>query len=175
MPLLLDTYNLLHVPMPEALAGLNEWGLCRTLSRGGLARKFRGATLFCDGGLKPGAPEQSPFPEIEIVYTGHDKSADDAIVDAVERSTAPRRIVVVSDDRQIARNVRRRKATVWNCRTFIDRLAHSLRHPEAAGAGSDAPVDRSTPLSDEETQRWLREFGLDGDRPLREDRPWWDF
>ena len=161
--IIIDCYNLLHTTMPPSLAGLDERMLCRLLARAGYDRGR--AMIICDGVVKPHAPESSDFDGIELVYSGPRRSADDLIVELVNADSAPRRLTVVTNDRQIQRAARRRRAKVRSCEALIQDLA------AAAGGRSDAPTPSPSPkpdhvrLTDQQVQQWLDEFGLDGSTP----------
>ena len=155
MPLLIDCYNVLHETMPPVLAGLDEAGLCVALSRS--AFRHERAVVVCDGRPKPLRASESPVPNAELVFSGGTRSADALIVDLIDRDTAPRRLVVVSSDREIRKAARRRRAQSWTSDRFVVELAASL--------GQAPPADPSSkpsgPLTDEQTRRWLDAFGVD--------------
>jgi len=163
--LLVDTYNLLHATMPPALAGLELAGLARLLAGG--AWHGAPAVLVCDGRPKPGDPDPEGWEGITIVYSGIGRSADEVIAERVARDSAPRRLVVVSSDRAIERAARRRRARVIASPDFVGELAKLEARGERQRA---APPRPSGPLPPGEVERWLKRFGVDGDRPLREDR-----
>lgn len=152
MALLIDGYNLLHATMPPSLAGLDELGLCRVLARSTFASER--TTIVCDGKPKPHAPAGA-FHGVRLVYSGPDRTADDVIIDLIERDTAPRRLIVVSSDRAIQAAARRRRANAVTADEFVNMLSHS--RPDA----SPGPVRPRGPLTDDQVRRWLREFGID--------------
>jgi predicted RNA-binding protein with PIN domain len=159
MPVLIDCYNLLHTTMPPTLAGLDERGLCRVLARS----RFAGEriTIVCDGKPKPHAPAGSTD-GISLIYSGPTRTADDVIVAKIRSDTAPRRLIVVSSDRQIQAAARRRRANVFSSQQFI--------HLLAPGAANDQPAaGRPTgSLTDDQVERWLAEFGLGDDERAEE-------
>ncbi len=168
MPLIVDCYNVLYAPMPASLAGLDEAGLCRALARS----VWRGqrVVVVCDGLVKPHGPDVSPVEGVELRYSGRGRSADDVIVELVDADSAPRRLTVVSSDRQVQKAARRRRCRVVSSEDFIRALAAT---PGAKHHGAD---DRRplTPLSEQEVTRWLKRFGVDGADDKPEDRPWWE-
>lgn len=151
MALVIDTYNLLHATMPPSLAGLDEMGLCRLLARSEFAGQRM--VMVCDGRPKPHAPAGT-FDGVEVVYSGSDRTADDVIMELIERDTAPRRLVVVSSDRAIQAAARRRRAYAFSADAFIRLLMHS--RPTT----SSAPARPTEPLTEEQVEHWLREFGI---------------
>ncbi|MCC7203616.1 MAG: NYN domain-containing protein [Phycisphaeraceae bacterium] len=155
MPLLIDGYNLLHATMPPSLAGLDEEGLCRLLARS----PWRGQSIrvVCDGVPKPDTPSASPVPEVDLIYSGRKRSADDLIIQFIDADTAPRRLLVVSDDHQIQKAARRRRASPVPCAAFV----HQLSTLSATKPSLELEADRPTDLDAGEVRQWLKEFGLD--------------
>ena len=171
MPLIIDGNNLLHAPMPPALAGLDEARLCRLLADGPWRR--RRMVVVCDGAPGPLQQVESPDAAVEIVYSGPNRSADDVIIKMIDSDSAPRRLVVVSNDRQIQRAARRRRAKVSTCEQFIRQLAAMANAAAAEPAKPRKP--RRPGLSETDVDEWLELFGLDGDQPLDQpDEPWTD-
>jgi predicted RNA-binding protein with PIN domain len=152
MPLLIDCYNVLHANMPPALAGLDEAGLCRAIAHSAWAG--HGAKVVCDGKVKPGGPSESPVEGVELIFAGKGKSADDVILDLIDADTAPRRLVVVSSDREIQKAARRRRCKVLTSEQFVHTLA-------SRGGGGAAEPRRTSPLNESEVGRWLEEFGFE--------------
>lgn len=151
MGLVIDGYNLLHAPMPPSLAGLEEDRLCRLLARG----PWRGrVVVVCDGQPKPFAPA-SPVPEVELLYSGG-RSADEVIEELIARDTAPRRLTVVSTDRQVQKAAKRRRCAAMTSEQFVTILTRLAA--TATPARPDRPVIDKLPR--DEVQRWLDEFGI---------------
>ena len=157
MHLVIDCYNLLHETMPPNLAGLDEDRLCRLLASS-WGRRAR-VTVVCDGRPKPFAL-RSPVPEVQLLYSGRRKSADDVILQIVETESAPRRVTVVSSDRQIQKAARRRRCKVHDSAQFIRLLARQPPAPSGSDRGSGG-AGRPEALDEQEVERWMREFGLD--------------
>lgn len=162
--LIIDAYNLLHAPMPVALAGLDEARLCHLLgSRSQSPRQSDRVVIVCDGRPKPLGLTKSPVESVELRYSGPNRSADDVIIEMIDSSTAPRSLIIVSSDRQIRRAARRRRATSLTAQQFIGRLAASLssRHLKERAAGKKkADVG---PLTSDEVRNWLNTFAIDPD------------
>jgi hypothetical protein len=164
--LLIDGNNFLRSPMPPALAGLDESGLCRLLVVSGLCAHERGAVVVCDGG--PRRPPSSPAPpdsapdagtDPELVFAGKGRSADALIIERIGRDSAPRRLIVVSDDHEIQRAARKRGASVWGCGELVHELLSALASRRKPGSAAAAKF--SGTLGDEEVRRWAKEFGLE--------------
>jgi hypothetical protein len=157
MPLIIDCYNVLHVAMPPMLAGLDEAGLCRAIDRTTWARS--GVTLVADGRPKPLRAQVSPVQSVELIFAGSSRSADDVIIQHIRSSSAPRRLTVVSSDRQIATAAQRRRCRVWSSESFINRLCEQLRKSPGQNQPSDRPhVERLPP---ELVDRWLKAMGVE--------------
>lgn len=163
MLLLIDGYNLLKAPMPPGLAGLDELSLCRALARSGWSHG--GATVVFDGAFKPGLLAASPVAEVELVYAGKGRSADEVIFGLIEQHTYPARLVVVSSDHEIQRMARRRRARAVDSDRFASELLESLRQ---AGRASQGEVrEKSIGLLDDgSSAKWAKLFGVDPSAPL---------
>lgn len=155
MPLLLDAYNILHVVgvLPPDLAGIDLEELADLVAES----RFRAeeTLLICDGIPKRhGVSRRS----VHVRFAGPGRTADETIMRLVRRSSAPRRVTVVTSDREIVQSVRRRRATVIPADRFLAMLAedHALGHarhrPDAAAMH---PTDRR------QVEAWLRLFDLD--------------
>jgi len=166
---LIDAYNVLGVFLPVSLAGMNEGGLCLALERAGLTRpRGRSAVVVCDGQVKPGGAEVSPVVSVELVYSGPRRSADDVIVRMIGKSSSPRRLTVVSNDRAIQAAARKRKAKVMTSDSLIQSLADRLEKGGTpggggGGGGAEAGGKKSRGIPPSEADDWLEEFGLDGE------------
>ena len=171
MPALIDCHNVLHVDMPPNLAGLDEERLCRLLARG----PWRGekVTIVCDGVVKPGGPRRSPAPTVKLIYSGRGRSADATIIRLIDADSAPRRLTVVTNDREIQKAARRRRARVWPSEKLIGVLADVQRQGSARGAGGRHGLHhaKTQPLSPEEVDHWKKQMGLD-DEDLDAEPEW---
>lgn len=169
MPLLIDCYNLLHATMPPSLAGLEEERLCELLAVSEWAGE--GISVVCDGVVKPLGLTTSPVDEVELIYSGPNRSADDVIIQMIDADSAPKRLTVVSTDREIRAATRRRRARVIISAEFVSilgSLVGRLNRP----SGEPEPVPEVLP--EDQVDGWLEEFGVDGDDPLDDGKPpWW--
>ncbi len=172
MPLAIDCYNLLHIPMPPSLAGLDESRLCQLLARSRWSGT--GIWVVCDGVIKPGGIGQSPVHQVELVYSGPSRCADSVIMEMVAANSAPRRLTIVSTDRQIRAAARRRRCHVVTSKQFISELLQLLSGPSMGGHG-DPESHRHTALSGQEVDQWLKTFGVN-DQSLDHDplKPFYD-
>ncbi len=158
MPLLIDCYNVLHAEKPASLAGLGEASLCGLLAASPWAKG--GVTVVCDGRPKPHSPDAGAVGAVVLIFSGAGRSADDVIIELVEKDTSPRRLTVVSSDRAIRRAARRRKARDLSSEDFLSRLARAVRGGGAGGATSPGKP-AAGPLGEEQVDRWLEWFGID--------------
>lgn len=191
MSLIIDGYNLLHTTMPPVIAGLDEMTLCRLLA----VSRWRGESVVvvCDGQPKPHAPA-SPVASVLLLYSGPGVSADDVIIQRIDADSTPRRLIVVSSDRQIQKAARRRRAQAWSSPRLVRELAKLAdrlggRLDGQWGDAMDAPIGepgassseaggtnrgRGTTqnaaggMSDADVHRWARAFDLDPEQSLEE-------
>ena len=158
MPLLIDCYNVLHSPMPPMLAGLDEGGLCLALAR--TPWHDAGITVVCDGRAGPLGLSESPVAGVKLAYSGPNRSADDVIIARIDGDTAPRRLTVVSSDRQIRRAAGRRRAASWTSENFVHRLVDALHLARATQRHEPDKPDAGR-LDADEVEHWLRRFGVE--------------
>src|SRR5262245_1031082 len=164
MPLLIDTYNVLHTVgiLPPELAGNDVQNLVRLLG----SSRYRDdrITLVCDGVPppdqgKPLAGTAEPAAEISIRYSGHGKPADDLIGQLIRASSAPRRLCVVSSDQAVLRAARRRRCKLLTAQEFLQQLADDNRI--TSEGGDDARAQRPGGVPDKQIERWIKLFNLD--------------
>ncbi len=164
MPLLIDGYNLLHA---TGIVG-------RGSGPGGLERSRLALLNFLAHALDP-----ADLPHTTVVFDAHDapsglprvvqhrgiavryaagyESADALIEELIRAESAPRRLVVVSSDREIQRAARRRRAKAVASDAWYAELLRARRERnEAATEPSDQPP---VPLLAEDVEYWIRQFG----------------
>jgi hypothetical protein len=157
VPLIIDTYNVLHVTgvLPPELAIGEPEGLARLVAES----RFGGEAvwLVCDG-VPRGA---SRVGRILIEGAGPGRTADEHIMRFLDRSSAPRRVTVVTSDRAIVRHARARGADTIRSEDFLSQLAGDAhrRRPRKPGAAQPDPR-RSVPLGEREVSGWMRLFGI---------------
>lgn len=105
---------------------------------------------------------QTGDPNVAVAYSGSGISADDALNETIEADSAARLLLVVSSDREVARAARRRKAKTMRSDAFWAMVQHDLERPKPQPL---EPPEKRRGLGPTETERWLRELGLDGGRP----------
>lgn len=158
MPLIVDTYNVLHVVgiLPPELAGIDTRGLIDLVGRS----RYRGerVLLICDGRPRERAP-RGRFGPVSVRYAGAGGTADELIGALIQTSSSPRRLTVVSSDRQIVRAARRRRARTLGSDEFLGHLAHDAA--ARARPGGPRPAGGGGPRhGGGDVETWLEEFGV---------------
>ena len=157
MPLIIDTYNLLHAALGPAGKGrdLGIAGLTALIKQSRYASQP--TTLVCDGTRKTLASMKSSG--VRIVFAGSERDADTLLEQFIARDTAPARLVVVSSDRRVQTAARRRRCQILSSESFLSQL---LRDASSAAAQPRMPDPRARiPLGNAEVQHWVAYFGPD--------------
>ena len=138
MLLVIDTYNVLHTQgvLPPEIAGVGTRGLIELIGRSRYRNKR--AILVCDGRPPDGAPQGRVGP-VTVQYAGR-LAADDLIVALVHKSTSPRRLTVVTSDRAIVREARKRRCETISSADFLQRLADD--YAAVVAPGKTQPANR---------------------------------
>ena len=165
MPHLIDGNNLMH-----ALAGIGVGAdrrelveLLEVLAAGGQ----RVCVVF-DGPAPEGRlAEPIEAANVEVVFSGHGP-ADEIINRRIAENTAPRRLTVVSTDREIRAAARRRRCTAVRSEDFAPRLMRAFREAARPPAPPDEPPEKRRGLTPEQTAEWMRRFGY---HPKRRKKP----
>jgi hypothetical protein len=157
VPIIIDTYNALHVTgvLPPELAVGEPEALARLIA----ASRFgsEAVWLICDG-VPRGA---SRVGRIVIEGAGPGKSADDHIAAFLDRSSAPRRMTVVTSDRAIQRKAKSRGAECVKSEDFLAMLADDARRMRPAKPSARKPDPRrSVPLNEREVAGWMTLFEI---------------
>ena len=166
MPLLLDTYNILHVVgvLPPEIAGIDTNGLAQLLESSRWAPQ--GCWLICDGTKKPGVIASQG--SVNIRFAGPGRTADEAIAQLVEKSSAPRSLTVVTSDREVQRHARTRKCRVIDAKDFLAKLSEDVSRELPK---STSPENPNTPLSNQAVQDWIQSFGVSNDLDVQSSTP----
>ena len=102
MPFVVDGYNLLHCIKKnfEQFRECSDMRVARLLSL--YAEKTRDAGhLVFDGIGPPNREDFGNIESVEVIFSGTEKEADDVIENIIAANTAPKRLIVVSDDRRL--------------------------------------------------------------------------
>lgn len=157
MPIIIDTYNVLHVTgvLPPELAVGEPEGLAKLIATSRFGSDA--VWLICDG-VPRGAARVG---RIVIEGAGPGRSADDHIAAFLDRSSAPRRLTVVTSDRAIQRRARARGAESMKSEVFLAALAEDARRAWSGRGRSAVPSPRkSVPLNAREVAGWMTFFEL---------------
>ena len=156
VPYLIDGNNLMYA-LHEAGAPVGQEGLCALLRE--LASSGEKVCVVFDGPSPPeAATAEITEHGVEVAFSGR-KIADELIVQRIATNTAPRRLTVVSTDREIRRAGRKRRCKIVLSEQFAQAL---LRAARPAGRAAPAePREKRHGLDPQQAQAWLREFGLD--------------
>ena len=102
MPIIVDGYNVLHASrwLPSSWKGADRDQLCRLLSQ--LARhNGEKITVVFDALPSKTALAPKTINQLEVIFSGHERTADDVIIQMIQASSGPRDLTVVSSDREI--------------------------------------------------------------------------
>ncbi len=153
MSIILDAYNVLHCThiLPSKHAMMNVTQLCRLLADSHW--QTGRIVVVCDG-TRNALDEDVPG-NVELIYAGGGRDADSVIERLIADDNAPRDLTVVSNDRRVQSAARRRKAKVLASEDFLRDLVR--RKP---------PRPKGKPQTEADADKWVKEFGLDGDASL---------
>ena len=159
MPVLIDGNNLQYAAFdeePERPVGRVK--LCQIL--GVWARRLGECVSVVFDGPVPdgGLLQQFGDSHVTVTFSGSGVSADSVIAALIAADSAPRRLVVVSTDREVARAAKRREATSMRSDEFWQLVQSELRRPERL---VDEPPEKRRGLADQQTDDWLRAMGFD--------------
>lgn len=163
MATLIDGYNLLHAAgmlgrgIGSGSLARARNSLLRALAASLPAGDLAATTVVFDAKeAPPGLPREETWHGIRICYAVGYEDADALMADLVRRDSAPRRLVVVSSDRQVQRAARRRRATAVDSQTWFDQLRRRRLHPPEAGP-EESPKTTGVP-TEAELAEWLEAF-----------------
>lgn len=158
MPIVIDTYNVLQTTgvLPPELAGIDLQALLALIANS----RYRNQkiTLVCDGTSK-GRKRISLAKTIALKFSGPHKTADDLIVELLDKSSHRRRITVVTSDRAVAKAAKARRCATLTSQLFLEHLANDAQSQNKAQPASEARSHK--PLDDKAVQQWINEFQLD--------------
>ncbi len=159
MPYLIDGNNLMPA-LADAGPEVGREGLCRLLLP--LLEHGQAAHVVFDGPVPPaGVAAQIAQTGVKVTWSLA-RTADEVILKLLAQDTAPKLLTVVSTDKEIRRAAERRRCKIVTSQEFAAKLLHidaARRKPR----GPKSPESRAKQrgLSEQETRRWLEEFGFD--------------
>ncbi|MEM9065610.1 MAG: NYN domain-containing protein [Planctomycetota bacterium] len=163
--LLIDTYNVLQTTgvLPPELAGPEPEDLALLLAQS----RYRDweIRLICDG-TRPRGAKTPKKGRLRAIYAGPGVEADSRIEEMITKSTAPKRLLIVSSDHRIRKAASKRRCRWLDSMGFLDQLAADAK------AGPERPTGkpgftRKVPLDPAEVRRWADEFGPEAERLVR--------
>ncbi len=155
--LLIDAYNVLLTPgvLPLGLAGVDLPGLAHLIERSRYRK--RPAVLVCDGRSKSMSEQGLRIGSVRVMYAGAGADADSLIERTLAEDSAPRRVLVVSSDRRVAKAASRAGAATMTSSAFLRQLSTD----DAKGRPEPLPAwVRQIPLEHDAIAHWFQEFGL---------------
>jgi len=155
MPYLIDGNNLIPA-LAEVGPEVGRVALCELL-----ARAFPAGEDICVvfDGPRPetGVPLELDV-RLRIIFSPG-RPADLTIIDRIETDTSPKRLIVVSSDREIRQHARRRRCQSVPSDEFAATL---LRMLGRSGAPQPTePSEKHEGLGESDTDDWLDYFGID--------------
>ncbi|MDG2021576.1 MAG: NYN domain-containing protein [Phycisphaerales bacterium] len=161
MPTLVDAYNVLHVVgvLPPELAGIDLEELAALLAGSRFDRDE--VLLICDGIPKPHRVEGDG--RIHVRFAGAGTTADELIIHLVRTSSAPRRLTVVSSDREITEHARRRRAAVLSSESFLALLAKDHAGKPRSNPGAGKRTAGTHRPDRRQVEDWLKLFNVEDD------------
>ena len=163
---IIDGNNLLHAmyahaPMPT----VGRETMVRVIEKWARSRPEK-ITLVFDGPVPAGGMARQMDSTRIIVKFSAPLTADDIIVKMIHKAKNPATIHVISSDTAILKEARYRKCRWTNAVSFVGKVFDD---------GKDRPTDFHKPppekpqqVSEEESEEWLRTFGLDEEDDDRE-------
>lgn len=112
-------------------------------------------TVIFDPALYQALPTSSPFADVKAVWAKRGSSADDVIVQRVQKARRPREIVVVTGDQALAGRVRAAGAQVLAPEAFLARMNPPHESEEAIPDAGEMP---DLHLSADEVEMWMELF-----------------
>ncbi len=159
MPYLFDGYNIYHAARKalEQWSAITVMGLCDFIA-GDMSYIKESGKLIFDGVCPRGRDNSCQVGSLSIYYSGdYGVDADTLIEDIVFSSSDPKRLVVVSSDREIRAAVRTRKAVSLSSNEYLSEMVRRYNRP--APAPRD-PQQKTAGLTPAETKYWMKVFGI---------------
>lgn len=159
MPYLVDGNNVIHALAADGV-DVGRQSLCRLLAA--LQKQGQNVRVVFDGPPPPpGLARQIDETGVAVDYA-EARSADELIVEHINADSAPRRLTVVSTDRELRKAARRRRCGHITSEDFARMLVEiDQRRRSAAATRPPEPKEKRHGLTEEQTRWWLREFGFD--------------
>lgn len=156
--LIIDGYNLLRAVqnLTEQSFNITDVQLCSILSEYLYRIKKKGSIVFDGTGPRDKTAFNNLY-NLEVIFSGSSREADDIIEKLVLEDTAPKRLIVVSSDRRVKTAANKRKATAVDS---IDFWMEAIKTIEKKRERNVEPLAKFIGISEAETEYWLKVFGL---------------
>lgn len=161
MPILIDGHNLIGRLPDISLDDPHDEAKLTARLRTYAARTRQRITVVFDRGL-PGGHSALSGGGVEVVFAPSGRTADAILCERIRRARHPRRLTVVTSDREVVAAAQSRRAQVVRSDTFAHMLNASRDKRQASGLdeASDEELDKPKgQLSAEEVEAWLKIFG----------------
>jgi predicted RNA-binding protein with PIN domain len=153
----IDGYNLLRlVEKMEGWEAITDRQLCMMISQ--YLRRIAATGQVVFDGIGP--PDKASFENLaalEVVFSGRRSDADSIILDKIDLYSAPKSLVVVSSDRELATAAKRRKCVPVKSQVFFAQMVAEL---DKKRKPPQEPPQKRTGITDGETEEWLKTFGF---------------
>jgi uncharacterized protein len=153
MSFLIDGNNLNFALLDAEGSPVSRRRLCRMLEP--LQAAGQEVCVVFDGPPPPGALAEQIAGPVHVEYAAP-QSADRVLVELIRDHTAPRRLTVVSTDREIRQAARRRRCQSVTSEEFAS-FVHRLNR-RGRPAGIEEPDEKTCGLSPRQVDDWLKEF-----------------
>jgi hypothetical protein len=129
----IDGYNMLFRHLPTRKLKIERENLLDEIYQITSLLNLNISIIF-DAAFQVGGRRKSHLDSLEILYSAEGETADEYIIDIVSHIANPRSIVVVTNDRSLAAQVRHYSAKVESVELFMQRVKRSyqkrLFHPK---------------------------------------------
>lgn len=165
MSTIVDGYNVIFAD--EELAEYMRAGLLEDARDGliSLLARYQAlsgdpVTVVFDGGVGFGMPVEGRN-GVRILYSRSPQKADHIIQDLIEKEPNPKKLMVISTDREIRSAAQSRRAHPVIAESFLNELARLLTKAEDDDPPPEPGEKYGQPISPSELRHWMKIFGQD--------------
>jgi len=169
MGTIVDGYNVIFAE--EELAEYMRAGLLEEARNGliSLLTCFQAlsgdpVTVVFDGSVGFGMPAEGRD-GVRILYSRSPEKADHVIRNLIEKDPNPKKLMVVSTDREIRSAAKARRAHPVIAESFLNELARVLTKAEDDAPPPEPGEKYGQPISPAELRHWMEVFGQDDEDP----------
>jgi uncharacterized protein len=160
VPFLIDGNNLMHA-MASVGLDAGRSALCFLLEN--VLGDRESAVVVFDGPRRSEESlEEDGTSPLDIRFSGR-RVADAILIEEIRANSAPRRLTVVSTDREVRTAARRRRCPLVTSEAFAEELRRRKWSLDRPVSPSPEPKEKREGLTEGQTRHWLREFGLKSD------------